>query len=760
MTDSRWVDPEIDTLFVGEPELEALAHRVRASRPEPPLDPRFSAVLRAQLMREAQSRPPVTAKAPRRRSAGRRWLTLPSSLAWSGAGVGVALVAAAAVFTLNTHVQDHSVTAISPVAELHAVSPDNVITVAFSQPMNETAVVAGLHIRPATQVTTAWHGNNLLISPTHHLAGNTPYTVTIDHAAAKAASGELAPAAITISFGTAPTPPAQPTVAILSPVQLGPVDPAAQLLAGPGETVIATSAVASASGASTQVAPSSTPSTSASPAAAQAVSLTPPASGTPASSPIGTAAGGSAVVDFAPGGPATVLGPAAGSAAVSPNGRQLLTAAPTTGGVQIRLTSLNGTTHTVLTTIGAPVLAAGWRDAATALIAEPDRVVAVDLQGHVSTIASLPAGTTSVVLAPGGATAFAGADAQDGQLVDVAGGQAHALPGSRNTVAFSGDGGTVAWVDSTGATPKLMTAPVAGGAAATVPTSHPGAAVSDVALDHAGTRIAFLAHTGAGAGELDVESLPAGTLVGRGPAASRAVFLTNGDLGVVTAGGQAAEVAVPGTNQGGTSPNALPDGATQALQAFVDAQTAGDRSALRSLSVSTIDAVHATPRGLTRSYVISAVANSDGSVSATARLIVDPSADHPLASFADEILVLAKVAGGSPFQVTSLTVGALTDEPVGPHVLHVVSAASSSKLALQVSFDSDLAASTVAAAMQVTTRGGQVLHTSTVYNANTRTATVLVDVPPDTAVVLNVGTGLLDVDGQALAQIFSTVTGG
>lgn len=757
MTDSRWIDPEIDSLFDGEPELEALAHLVRASRPEPPLDPRFSAVLRAQLMREAQSRPPVPTRAPRARSTGRRWWTLPTTLAWSGAGVGVALVAAAALIIVNTHVQDHTVTAVSPVAELHAVSLDNVITVAFSQPMNEPAVVAGLHIRPATEVSTTWHGNNLLITPTHHLAGNTPYTVTIDQSAAKAASGQLAPAAITISFGTAPTPPTPPTVAALSPTELGPVDPAAQLLAGPGETLIATSAVAAA-GAANQLAPSATPSPSTSPGAAQTVTLTPPASITPQSSPIGTAISGSSVVRFSPGVAAVALGPAASSAAVSPNGRQLLTAVPTTDGVQIRLASIDGTSHTVLTTIGAAVLAAGWRDADTALVAEPDRVVAVDLQGHVSKLVTLPSGTTSAVFAPGGATVFAGADSQDGQLVDLAGGHAQALPGSRTAVAFSGDGSTVAWADSTGA-PQLMTSPVATVTATAVPTGHPGAAVSDVALDQAGTRIAFLAHTGAGAGELDVESLPTGSLLANGPAASRAVFLTNGDLGVVTAGGQAAEVAVPGTNQG-TSPNALPDGAAAALQSFVDAQTAGDRAALRSLSVSTIDAVHDTPRGLTRSYVISAVANSDGSVSATARLIVDSSPGHPLASFADETMVLAKVAGSSPFQVTQLTVGALTDEPVGPHVLHVVSKTSSGKLVLQVSFDSDLAASTVVPAIEVTTRGGALLTTSTSYNPDTRTATVVVNTPADSAVVLNVGTGLLDVDGQALAQIFSTVTGG
>ncbi len=79
------------------------------------------------------------------------------------------------------------------------MSADNVITVAFNEPMNQPAVVAGLHIRPATQVTTSWQGNNLLITPTHHLAGNTPYTVTIDRTAAQAPRGGRWPPATSTS---------------------------------------------------------------------------------------------------------------------------------------------------------------------------------------------------------------------------------------------------------------------------------------------------------------------------------------------------------------------------------------------------------------------------------------------------------------------------------------------------------------------------------------------------------------------------------
>jgi len=227
MTDSRWFDPEIDDIFEGDPELAELAHSVRAARPEPPLDTRFQGVLRAQLMREAPAAlgsPAKPAKPARQRTITPRalrtrraawWRSTPS--AWGAAGLGAALVAAAVLTVLRTPVTDHQVTAVSPVAELHAVSPNNVITVAFDQPMNEAVVVAGLHIRPATEVTTSWQGNNLVITPTHHLAGNTPYTVTIDHRATKASTGQLAASDIRISFGTAPTPPPAPCTSSTSP---------------------------------------------------------------------------------------------------------------------------------------------------------------------------------------------------------------------------------------------------------------------------------------------------------------------------------------------------------------------------------------------------------------------------------------------------------------------------------------------------------------------------------------------------------------
>jgi Bacterial Ig-like domain len=755
MTDSRWFDPEIDDIFEGDPHLAELAHSVRAARPEPPLDPRFQGVLRAQLMREAPAalgspaKPAKPANPARQRTFSPRalrtrrvawWRSTPS--AWGAAGLGAALVAAAVLTVLRTPVNDHQVTAMSPVAQLHAVSPNNVITVAFDQPMNEAAVVAGLHIRPATEVTTAWQGNNLVITPTHHLAGNTPYTVTIDHKATKASSGQLAASDIRISFGTAPTPPPAPTVAKLATQSLAPVSDGAQLISAGDGTVIATSSTAVPGGA--QTSPSAT------------TSATPSTSPSASASAVPTLSG--ELVSMSAGGGVTDLGPAASSAALAPSGLRLVAAVPTSSGTTIELVPVDGSRRSVLATLAAPVLATGWLNNSTALVAETDRIVTVDLQGHVSTLTTLPAATTRVVFSATGGQAFAGSATADGALVDLATLQTRPLPGSREIAAFSGDGAVVAWVDATANTTRLLTSPVSRATAAAIPLDHPRDAIAAIALDNSGNHLAVVDQPASGDGGLDVLTLPSGTVIATRPQATAPAFSAQGNRLAFASGGLVDVATLPGVQQG-TAVNTLPDGAASALKAFVDAQVRADAATLQNLSAPGLDATGSTPLGLTRAYVISAVSNPDGTVSATARLIADPSAGHAAASFADETLGLSPKEGGGSYLVSSLNAGPLTDEPIGPHVVSIAPIAGPS-LVLRVSFDSDLRAATVAGAITVSTRGGATLAATTVYDPNTRTATVTVPLPANTVVTLNVNTTLTDVDGQSLASSFTTVSGG
>jgi hypothetical protein len=756
MTDSRWIDPEIENILDGDAELTQLAHLVRASRPEAPLDERFQGVLRAQLLREAPAALGAPAKQAKQRTAKDRsfrtrraaWWRRPMPLTFGAAGLGAALVAAAVLTAIRTPLQDHQVTAISAVAELHAVSPDNVITVAFNEPMNHAAVVAGLHIRPATQVTTAWQGNNLLITPTHHLAGNTPYTVTIDHAAARATSGALAAADIRISFGTAPTPPPAPSITPLAPVTLASVSDSAQLISAADGSVIATASSATGTPVTLQpsaTSPSATTSASASASASQSAS----ASATP------TLAG--EMVSMSPAGMVTDLGPAASSAALAPNGLRLVAAVPTSTGTTIELVPVDGSQRRVLARLATAVLATGWQSSDTALVAEPDRIVTVDLQGRVGTLMTLPAGTTQVIFSPTGGQAFAGGAGTDGQLIDLASQQTRALPGSRLMAAFSGDGSTVAWVDATATPAQLITTPVARQATAAIPLNRPGDTVGAIALDLTGSHVAVVDEHAAGGGELDVLALPSGAVIASGPESRAPAYSPQGDHLAFVSAGSAQIAPVPGVSPG-TAVNLLPDGAASALKAFVDAQVAGDTATLQNLSAPGVDATGSTPLSLSRAYVISAVRNLDATVTATARLIVDPSRGHAAASFSDESIGLSPKGGGG-YQVTSLSTGPLHDEPIGPHVVSVVPVAGDT-LVLRVSFDSDLRGDSVAGAITVSTRKTGPLLTTVVYDPNTRTATITVPVDPDTAVTLTIATSLVDVDGQALATPFRAVSGG
>ena len=763
MTDSRWIDPEIDDIFAADPELLQLAHLVRSARPEPPLDPRFQAVLRAQLMREAPAAlgSPTTVARPRTvrprtiRTSRRVWWRRSTPFAWGGAGLGAALVAAAVLTLLHTPVQDH-VTAASAVAELHAVSPDNIITVAFNEPMNHAAVVAGLHISPATQVSTAWQGNNLLITPTHHLTGNTPYSVTIARSATLAANGQLAASDIHITFGTAPTPPPAPSIAQLVPQTLGPVSNGAQLVSAGDGTVIATSSTAATTPTATSTA---TPSTSASPSSTPTSAATPSGSSAPTGPAVLPSISASPVTGdllrmSATG--ATDLGPGATSAALDPNGIRLIAAVPAASGTRLDLVPLDGSSWSRLATLASSVLATGWLSGDTALAAEPGRIVSVDLQGHVSTLVTLPPGTTTVVFSANG-QAFAGSTTGDGVLIDLDSLVSRPLPGSREIAAFSGDGSTVAWVDATSSPTRLLTSPVSHQATATVPLHSPTDTISAIALDPGASHLAIVDQAATGGSELDVLSLPSGTIIARGPEARDPVYATRGDRLAFVSGGTAQIARLPGV-QPGTAVNLLPSGAATTLEALVDAQVNGDANSLAALAAPGLNILAASPSHLSRGYLVSAVGNADGTVTATARLIADPTTGHAAVSFVDETVALSARAGGG-YLVSALHAGALQDEPIGPHVVSVAPV-SGSTLVLRVSFDSDLRAASVASAITVTTRAGAPLRVTTVYDADTRTATITVPVSAGTAVRLTIGTTLVDVDGQALASPFTAVSGG
>ncbi|MFN2451711.1 MAG: Ig-like domain-containing protein, partial [Candidatus Dormibacteria bacterium] len=200
----RGHDAELDELFRAEPELLALSERLRAARPEPLLDPRFKAVLRSRVLDAAErelGRRPITARRP--------WFLRGGPIALGG-GLGAAMVAAAVAAVLLYHPSDRvtSPSATSSASGVARLDPNSVIRVSFTQPMDRATVLRGLDIRPATAYTTSWsRGDTVLtIVPTHHLAANTGYTVTIAHTVARDAAGQAPRQDIQVSFGTASTP--------------------------------------------------------------------------------------------------------------------------------------------------------------------------------------------------------------------------------------------------------------------------------------------------------------------------------------------------------------------------------------------------------------------------------------------------------------------------------------------------------------------------------------------------------------------------
>jgi hypothetical protein len=726
-----WLDPELEELFHEDPDLARTATLLRASRPEAHADSAFRSRLRSSLMAEAA------------RSRKRRWLISPISLAWAGVAVGVTAIAATALTLLSTPRGDHqTLVALSNVSAQHSVSPDDVITVSFNQPMDEQAVVAGLHIQPATRVTTAWRGNNLVITPVHHLTGNTPYTVTIPQSAARTASGSTARAAIQITFGTAPTPPASvvkpPT---LAPVTVGTASPGAELLFAPDGSLLVTSATNPAAAAAT-----ATPSPTA-------------ASATPSGSP--AVSSQSAVVYPADGGAPIVLGPAATAAAFSPNGDLVALAIPDQSGSDLLVVASSGGSPATLTHSAAAVTSLAWSSNQRVVYAAGTTVRSVDLSGLARTIAE-PAGATSVELAPGGRYAYVSGGASGVVLLDLQRGTQQSVAGA-SVRAFSGDGSTAAWVDrSPNGALRLETQALGGSPVVPISLFDPSGSVSSLALNGNATAAAYVEQPAGGSPQTVVSSIPSGAIEAVGEGGSALAFSPDGlrlaMLGAPDSAPPVQEARVPGA-AAAARPVGVPAAARAAVEAFVAAQVAGSASTMASLSVPAAAVASQTPDGLSRGYVISTAANPDGTVTATAELIVDPTSRHPRPSTDDETLTLTRSSDGASFLVTSLQSAGLHEERPGPRVVGVTSIVAHGQPVVQISFDSDLDRTTITQAIGLFDAAGNAIGAQVSYDAESRTATLtLTGTAPQGPITVSVSTGLRDVDGQSLTADFSTPT--
>jgi hypothetical protein len=381
----------------------------------------------------------------------------------------------------------------------------------------------------------------------------------------------------------------------------------------------------------------------------------------------------------------------------------------------------------------------------------------------------------------GGTSAAAGADASTeavpfsnapGRIVDLGGAQSTAAapfqpPGLavNDVPSFSGDGSRVAWLDGSGTQPVIDvltlggTAPVAHIA---LPAPASGDAYTDPVLDATGDRLAYALTHADGSAELRLVRVTGGSLLATGTVhqPSGLVFSSDGgELGYLqrSATQTVAEVAtVPG---GPAIGSGVPAAASQAIDGLVTAEVNGDRRTLDGLVGAAVepDLLAHLPSGLSRGYVISAVPSSNGDVvTAQIRLLRDPTNDHPAASFTDQTVVLER-AGNAYIVSQSAIPQPLHDEPSGPQVVRVVTTTLPGLTSVQITFDSDIDPSSVTSTLVTLGGAGAALPGPGVgYDASTRTVTVTILGRLHHAFPLTIGIGLRDVNGQGLAQAFTT----
>ena len=758
----RRPDTELEQLFSGEPELLDLASLMRDNAPDPELDPRFKAVLRARLLREA----PAVLQ-PRR-----RWYALRlRHIAVSGAAA-LAMTAALLLTVFNGHgALNPGYVALqsSNVAGQHALNTDQAIQLSFDQPMNEQVVESGVHITPATAVTFSWSGDGktLTLVPAHPLASDTPYTVTIPKDKTVSSTGQTAAADIAVSFGTAPVASSSanptPPPPALQLNRAGTVAQNAGIVFTPAGDVASEQALLPA----------------AAPESPQA-SERPSVLGVPATSPSQITE--PQFASFGSNGP-VVIGPAATWAAFSADGQQLAAAVADKNGSEIVVSLADGSQTVVLTKTSDRISQLAWSSSSTIVYIAGTAVYSVDLQKRVSNIDTYPTGS-EIVLSPNGQTLFvkvppqlaspsasgatAGTSASaDGSLVSLLDHSSNTLPGSSSgIVTFSGAGNAIAWVDTTQTPKRLLYETISPQATpATVTTINVvNEYFSAVSLSNDGSIAAYSLVSPNGDARFVLTKTADGSVLSVNTGSvTNLTFSADGrtvafDTALGDGGTQLDTAAVPGSSVQAAQPT-IPPAAVEILNQFVNAQIKGDAATLHELSdlPSGTDPASLTPHNISRGYVISAAPNPDGSVAATARLIVDPTAEGRDPQFSDESIVVTE--NGGVWKVTSLVVPALTTETNGPHVLHVTTGVNNGSTIVAVTFDSDLKPATVGSAFHLVAGDGSDITVASInYDATTRTVTITVNGTPGQA-QLTIANSLQDIDGQPLAAGYQTQVG-
>jgi DNA-directed RNA polymerase specialized sigma24 family protein len=705
-------------VLVDEPRLadgpDSGSTDLREAEIDPGFQRRLAAGLAAERVRLVAARRRRRWRLPLSRLASRPRLTL---------GVGAASAAAIALLVVGRAwvvlpmTSPVPVTATAAVGSLSSVDPASTVSVDFSRPMDRDAVVRALRLNPATAVRTAWRGNRLLVTAVHGFTPNSPYVITIDRSEARTASGVPLRADLDVVFGTAPLPSPRPSAG--SPAALPLTNVAAA--AGGSRAVITADGAVVVTSASAQW-------------GAQTFS---------------------GLISFH-GQSFDRLGPPADAICVSRSGRSLAYLSGSGPGAQIVVTAWDGAPGQVVSDPvddGSPL---GWIGDGEVLFVSGGHLEAVDRGGRTRSPAgdAIDAAHDTLVMSPGGRYVFlraAGAGGKPGQgrLLDLVRHSTHQLAGIVGEPAFSADGATTVWIDGSGPSPRLDSAPSGGGPvlSVTLPVAA-GDRVGDLAVAPDGGRLAYsLTRADGSGGELRVADLNDGaTLAASAAGAGRSPSWS-------PAGDQLAFLGHPG-GQPEIQVAAAGATATEAVQGsitrFADAQVARDGSALHALSDPGLD-VDDLPQP-SRVVVVQVVPAGQDVWRATLRVLVDPIPADPEPRSADEWLLLRRDASSGAIVVANVSATSLTDVTSGPHVVRVQPGPKPGSVT--VTFDADLDASSVPAATAVRV-GGRVVRVDTSYDASTRTVTV--GVPGATGLVTLVETTTLrDIAGQGLWAPFVT----
>ncbi|HVB14804.1 MAG TPA: Ig-like domain-containing protein [Candidatus Dormibacteraeota bacterium] len=750
------VDPDLWAIFRGaddQPDhellqaAEELRHRLQAQPPPDP-NPEFQARLRASLMREA--------RATRESRARPRRLARPRLATWGIAGAAVVAVVVASALALPLHKGEVQVQAA--VAGHHQLPVTQAIRISFNRPMDESAVVQGLTIKPAVSYQANWpNPKTLVLSPVHGLAPNVGYVVTISQPATRAQDGAQAAAAIVIPFGTssAPSTPQGQIPTVVSVTHVAVTQGVTSLSYLPdGALLVLSSGVPLTLPSSTP-----TPSPSGPPTpAANTPSTTGPAFGTlyvlsPALTAVATNALG---------------------AVASPDSQEIAYWTPAGNGalsLEVVAADGRGTPQTLATSAESnPGLA--WLDNGDLLYAAAGQLREVSLDGQVTTVDpgvqvdpsgffslspsaqalfALPAGVPTVYSLPSGTATV---------LTDLVGKPAWSSSGSELAYVSTGGGGQA--IESTsdlGATSTaLLTAPA-------------GVQLSDLSFDPTGT---YLAYTSTAPGRqsqldaLDVHSKVSGTLSSV-TSVSDPVWASTGDQ-------LSALASISGTDSqsvdtlllvGGPPPTSSANSAAAAAlstaSSLAQLQVAGGPSALGAITAllapgTTLPPSLLLPDKFDRFYAVSTTATGPGATSYSVELRLVRDATSSLEPAFLPEMVNVQTAGTSTL-ITNISPGLLTPIPTGPLVLSVASTSShTGTTVFSIQFDSDLNPLTVGSQSIGISVGGQLVSGAQYYYAAlTRTETVTVIALPAGAVTVTVAPPLADINNTPIQSSYQVV---